>query len=141
MPQGGSVTLGSMIPLIIFAIAYGPIVGIFAGIAFGLVRLMYDPFVVHWIQLLLDYPLAFGAIGLAGIFKNSYTKATIIAFAGRFLMAFISGVVFFGDMAEGTHPIIYSMAYNGTYILVELIIALILINTPQAKSIISQIKK
>ena len=60
-PQGGSITPASMLPIYIFAVMFGPTAGILAGFAFGMIRLIQDPFVIHWAQFFLDYPLSFGA--------------------------------------------------------------------------------
>ena len=68
MPFGGSVSL-EMIPLILLSLRQGRRVGVVAGATYGLLDLAIDPFVVHPLQLLLDYPLAFGVLGLAGLFK------------------------------------------------------------------------
>src|SRR5712692_9262163 len=70
LPQGGSITLASMVPVLLFALRRGPKLGVIAGAILGLVVLVEMPFVVHPAQLLLDYPLAFGALGLAGLFLN-----------------------------------------------------------------------
>ncbi|SHF55540.1 energy-coupled thiamine transporter ThiT [Caldanaerobius fijiensis DSM 17918] len=71
MPQGGTITPASMLPLFVYAYIFGPTAGITAGVAYGFLQLIQDAFVVHWVQLLLDYPLAFGALGIAGFFKKS----------------------------------------------------------------------
>ncbi|MFQ6135429.1 MAG: energy-coupled thiamine transporter ThiT, partial [Nitrososphaerales archaeon] len=70
LPQGGSVTLGAMIPILLFSLRRGPKLGILAGMIFGLVVLIEEPFIYHPLQVLLDYPLAFGSLGLAGLFRN-----------------------------------------------------------------------
>ena len=142
LPQGGSITLASMFPLVLYSMVFGPVAGIVAGIAYGFLQLIQDMWVVNIAQLLLDYPLAFGCIGLAGLaptaIKNVYARtalALIIAFFGRGFMHIASGVLFFGEYApEGVSPLAYSLGYNGTVILGELVItlilALILVNTP-----------
>lgn len=142
LPQGGSITPASMFPLVLYSIVFGPVAGIIAGIAYGLLQLIQDMYAVNIVQLLLDYPLAFGCIGLAGLapkhIKNTYLRvglATTLGVFGRCVMHTISGVIFFADYApEGVSPIVYSSVYNGTFLLVELIITLvlafILINTP-----------
>jgi energy-coupled thiamine transporter ThiT len=58
MPQGGSVSLG-MLPLFVLAFRRGLVPGLVAGALYGLVDLMVNPYVVHWAQLILDYPLAY----------------------------------------------------------------------------------
>ena len=70
LPQGGSVTAGSMVPVIWFSLRRGPKIGIFACVLYGLVQLMVEPFVYNPVQVLLDYPIAFGALGLAGFFQK-----------------------------------------------------------------------
>lgn len=70
LPQGGSVTAGSMVPVIWLSLRRGPKIGLFACILYGLVQLMVEPFIYHPAQVLLDYPIAFGALGLAGFFQK-----------------------------------------------------------------------
>ncbi|MCL1970509.1 MAG: energy-coupled thiamine transporter ThiT [Candidatus Bathyarchaeota archaeon] len=128
MPQGGSVTLASMVPLIWLALRRGPKVGIFAGVIYGFVQLAILPEVYYPTQLLLDYPLAFGCIGLAGFFKTHSILGTTIAVAGRWVMHVISGAIFFAEYApEGMNPWLYSSIYNGSYLFVELVISCILV--------------
>jgi len=83
-------------------------------------------YIVHPIQVLLDYPIAFGCLGLAGAFRERAPfLGVVVGMTGRFLSHFVSGVIYFADYApEGMSPIIYSAIYNGTYILPELAISL-----------------
>lgn len=125
-PQGGSVTPASMLPMIFFAVAFGPVAGIVAGIAYGFLQLIQDPYVVHWAQLFLDYPLAFGAIGLAGLYRNNLPVSTLIGGAGRFAMHFISGIIFFGSYApEGMNVMLYSLMVNGLVIGTDTLICVV----------------
>lgn len=94
-PQGGSITPASMLPMFIFAVIFGPIPGIIAGFAYGFLQLIQDPYVIHWAQLFLDYPLAFGAMGLAGLYRKNLSIACLIGGFGRFVMSFLSGAIFF----------------------------------------------
>ena len=134
MPQGGSITLVSMFPIILYAMVFGPVAGIIAGVANGFLQLIQDPWLVNWAQAFLDYPLAFGFLGLAGLaprfIKNTQVRtvmAVSIAVLGRGLMHFLSGFIFFAEYApEGQSPIAYSLIYNSSYIIPELIITLIL---------------
>lgn len=142
LPQGGSITLASMFPLVLYSMVFGPVAGIVAGIAYGFLQLIQDMWVVNLAQLLLDYPLAFGCIGLAGIapkaIKNIQLRtavAIIIALMGRGIMHIISGTLFFADYApEGMSPFIYSLGYNGAVIggelVITLVLAMILVSTP-----------
>lgn len=146
MPYGGSVTLASMFPIILYSMVFGPIPGIIAGIAYGFLQLIQDAWVLNWAQLLFDYPLAYGCLGLAGIMPKFIEKLQVrtfigitIAILGRGLMHFISGVIFFADSApEGMNPIYYSFIYNASYLVPEtiitLILALILVSTPIYKT-------
>lgn len=142
MPQGGSITPASMLPLFIYAYIYGPAAGITAGAAYGLLQLIQDAYVVHWAQLLLDYPLAFGALGLAGYFAKSLPLGIIVGGLGRFIFHFISGFVFFGSYApKGVNPIYYSLGYNATVLAPEIAICLVVALIPQIRNAIEYVKR
>lgn len=122
LPQGGSVTLGAMIPILLFSLRRGARLGILAGAIFGLVVLYQEPFIYHPVQVLLDYPIAFGALGLAGLFRAQPILGVGAGIFGRFVPHFLSGVIFFAMFAPaGTHPALYSAIYNGSYLGVEFI--------------------
>ncbi len=124
MPEGGRVTLAAMVPIFFVALRRGPRIGILAGIAFGLVVLVEEPFIYHPVQVLLDYPLAFGALGLAAFFRNSPVLGVAVGIGGRFLCHFTSGLVFFATYAPaGMNPALYSAIYNAWYLIPELIIS------------------
>ena len=124
---GGSISLGSMVPIILISFVYGPSVGLFTGFLFGIFKLILDPYILNPIQVLFDYPLPFMAVGISGFFKNKYIGASV-GMLLRFICHFISGVVFFGAYApEGMSPIIYSLSVNGTAVGGELIICLVLL--------------
>ncbi len=126
MPQGGSVTLEN-IPLLIFSLRWGIKAGMGAGVVAGIVQLMLGGYVVHPVQALLDYPLAFGALGLAGSVRRPIWVGLSLGSFLRFACHVLSGVVFFGSYApEGTNVWLYSTIYNGSYMLPNLIIAFIL---------------
>ena len=130
LPQGGRITLASMVPLFFVALRRGPKVGIMAGIAFGFVALTLDSFafVVNPIQVALDYPLAFGALGLSGFFKKSPIIGVAVGVVGRFICHFISGLVFFATYAPaGEAPAIYSAVYNGSFLSIEFVMTAIII--------------
>lgn len=127
-PQGGSVTLGSMVPILIIAFMYGPLVGFLTGFLYGIITLFMDPYILHPVQVLFDYPLPFLALGLAGFFKQNKLLGTSVAIFGRFICHFISGVAFFGSFApEGMSPIVYSLFVNGLLVGVEGVICLVII--------------
>lgn len=130
MPFGGSISL-EMIPLILLALRQGPAVGVITGAAYGLLNLAVEPFVVHPVQVIFDYPLAFGALGLAGFFRPTVRGAvagTAVAVLARFAAHFVSGVAFFASYApEGWNPYLYSAAYNAAYLVPSLVIALVVV--------------
>lgn len=128
MPQGGSITLASMIPVMLLAYRRGVKVGIIGGIVFGLVQMVIEGYVYYPIQIILDYPLAFACLGLAGFFKKLPPVGVVVALVGRFLCHLVSGAVFFAEYAPaGQNPWLYSAVYNGGYIFVEMVISVVLI--------------
>jgi thiamine transporter len=137
MPEGGRVTLAGMAPIFFVAIRRGPRIGVIAGIALGLVVLVEEPFIYHPIQVLLDYPLAFGALGFAGFFRKWPLVGVAVGIAGRFVCHFISGVVFFATFAPaGMNPALYSALYNAYYLVPEFIITSIVVYLLQKRNIL-----
>lgn len=132
MPQGGSITPASMLPIIIYSIIFGPVAGITTGIAYGFLQFFQDGSAVHWTQLFLDYPLAFGFLGIAGMTPRKINLpsriiiGTFIAVLGRGLMHVLSGVIFFAEYAGEQNPWIYSIIYNGTFLSIETIITIVI---------------
>lgn len=131
MPQGGSVTLASVLPILIMSYAYGPEVGMLTGFLFGIVNLFMGPFIIHPFQTLLDYPVPFMLIGVAGYFRNRYAGA-VMAHILRLIPHVLSGVIFFAEYApEGMNsgPGLwwYSITYNAPFILGELAIILVIL--------------
>jgi thiamine transporter len=128
LPQGGTITFGEMVPILLVALRRGPKVGVFAGAIFGIVDVYFEPFVYNPIQFLLDYPLAYGALGLAGFFRGRSVlySGVGVAFAigCRFVSHFFSGIIFFASFApSGENPALYSAIYNATYLLPGLLIS------------------
>ena len=141
-PQGGSVTLGSMIPLMLLTYRYGASVGVFAGFIFGLINIILDPFILHPVQVLFDYPLPFMAVGLAALYQKNIIVSTFLVFAGKFVCHFISGVVFFASYApEGSSPIIYSLTVNGLMILPECLICCVLMKILPVQRLVDAMDK
>lgn len=88
MPNGGSVTLGGMLPLFFISFAYGPEVGMLAGFAYSLMNLVMAPYILHPVQVLFDYPLPFMALGLAGCFPRHHMAGITAAVAVRLFSIF-----------------------------------------------------
>ncbi len=145
MPMGGSVTLFSMFFITFTGYLFGPWVGLTVGVAYGLLQMIVDPYIVSLPQLLVDYPFAFGALGLSGFFSN--TKGGLITgylagVLGRYLFAILSGVIFFGMYApEGTSALMYSVTYNGGYLAAEAVMTIVLLLIPAVRKGLAQVKK
>lgn len=144
LPTGGSITLFSMLFVVLIGYWYGPVVGLLAGVTYGLLRLILGPYIVSLPQMLVDYPLAFGALGISGFFsdkKNGLLIGYIAAVFGRFFFAVLSGVIFFGMYApEGMNPLLYSISYNGFYLCAEGLLTLILLAVPAVRKAMMSVK-
>ena len=136
LPQGGSINIG-MVPIFWLAYRRGPRIGIFAGAVFGVVDLAIEPFVVNPFQFILDYPLAFGLLGVAGFFQKAPVAGVVVGATSRFISHFVSGVVYFSNYAGGENPLVYSAIYNGSYMLPSLIICAIIIGMLQKSKAIN----
>lgn len=144
-PTGGSITLLSMLVICLPGYFFGLGAGLMSGIAYGILQLMIDPYVLYPTQLVIDYLLAFGALGLSGIFSNSkfgLIKGYIAGILGRYVFVVISGWIFFGAYAwEGWAPLPYSLAYNAIYIFSEAAITIIILAVPAVQNGMARIKK
>lgn len=141
-PQGGSITPASMLLMCVFAVMFGPTAGILAGFAFGMIRLIQDPFIIHWAQFFLDYPLSFGALGLAGLYRKNIAISCLIGGFARFFVNFLSGVIFFGSYApEGMNVMIYSLAVNGAVIGTDTLICAAVALIPQVQNAIKHVER
>ncbi len=137
-PQGGAVTLGAMVPLLLLSYRYGPGIGALVGFLYGLLHMMQNPFILHPIQVLFDYPLPFVAIGLAGALPHHLVVSTVLAFLGRFLCHFVSGLVFFSSYApEGMSPVIYSLTVNASLMIPECLICCLILKLLPVRRLLS----
>ena len=123
MPQGGSINLAGMLPLVLFMVACGPLKGFVVGCAYGFLLLITDPYVIHPVQLLLDYPLASGAMILGCLATLLPVRkqwqlpiAVLLAGIGKYTMAVLSGSIFFAEYAGDQNAWIYSLVYNISYL-------------------------
>ena len=126
MPQGGSVSLAAVVPIWVVALRRGPFVGAMAGVALGLINFLQNPQAIHPLQPVLDYPLAFGLLGLAGVRKENPIFGAITAVMAKFSCHVVSGVLFFGIyVPAGQNPLHYSLLYNLSVVLPDLVVALV----------------
>ncbi len=145
MPQGGSISL-EMLPIFFIALRWGLKEGLLAGFVYGLLQLAFNPFIIHPVQLILDYPLPYMLLGLSGIFVKQIKQfkekkiniyiifAMLLGGFFRFISHVLSGVVFFSTYApEGTNVWIYSIIYNASFIIPSLIVCYIIIAVMKKK--------
>ena len=145
LPQGGSVSLFGMLPIVICAYFFGTRRAVMCGMCVGMIDLIFKPYVIHPIQLLLDYPLAFGAIGFAGLIfmakKDGLIPAYLFGVLCRYICAVISGVVFFGAYApEGFSALTWSLWYNVLYLAIEAAGTVVLLLIPSVRHSLKRIK-
>ncbi len=134
MPQGGSVTFASLLPLALYSYMFGTRKGVVAGVVYGLLQFVQSPQFYQPMQVLLDYPIAFASIGLAGIGRNAkflkgvqlkFAFGTIVAVLFRYASHTISGYFVFYSWSAGQNPLVYSLVYN-SYVAVDLAIVLVM---------------
>ncbi len=130
MPQGGSIAL-TMVPILLIAFRRGAVAGMTVGAIYGAISMMIAGVIYHPASIFLDYILAFGLIGVAGFFRKDLKAIIFGTIAGvgcRFISSLISGAVLFGSYApEGQNPWIYSLIYQSTYMIPELLICIAVI--------------
>lgn len=144
-PTGGSITLLSMLVVCLPGYFFGIGAGLMTGLAYGVLQLLIDPYVLYPMQLVMDYFLAFGALGLSGLFsnaKNGLLKGYIVGVLGRYVFTVASGCIFFASYAwEGWGALPYSMVYNGIYIFAEAGVSIVVILLAPVKSAIGRIHR
>lgn len=170
MPSGGSVTPFSMLVIIVATYVMGTRRGLMTGMVAGLLDLLINPYVIHPVQLLLDYPLAVGSLAFCGLVfwdKLAGTPAaedaktqkpslrekvfgtplvlipgTILGCLGRYLCTFLSGAIFFGEYAaEGFSAVTWSLYYNGLYIGIELVLTIALLCVPAVRELFARLRR
>ena len=136
LPNGGSLP-PAMFPILLFAVRWGLKDGLLAGFVFGLLQLIFDgAYAWGWQSMLLDYLVAFPPLGLAGLFKGKkwgIFAGTVLGCLGRFIVHFISGITIYRIYEPTevfnttfTNPYLYSAVYNGSYVLVDLVLCLVI---------------
>ncbi|MBR2699883.1 MAG: energy-coupled thiamine transporter ThiT [Clostridia bacterium] len=148
MPQGGFITPAAMLPLVLFMVACGPLQGFVVGCAYGLLLLITDPYVIHPIQLLLDYPLASGAMILGCLAtllpiqrRWQLPIAVLLAGIGNYIMAVLSGAIFFAEYAGEQNAWIYSLTYNISYLGPNVLFCMLISCIPGMTRMVDMIKK
>ena len=137
MPTGGSVTLVSFLPIMLFAFVYGTKKGLLVGFLYGLLQAVQDPWLIHPAQFLIDYPLAFSCVCFAGVFTDlnlfnrseplRFALSALLAGTFRYVCHVLSGVFAFGAYAidaGATNLFTFSVVYN-SYVFVDVALVII----------------
>ncbi|NLJ24909.1 MAG: energy-coupled thiamine transporter ThiT [Firmicutes bacterium] len=137
MPYGGSITL-EMVPILVVSLRHGPKSGAWSGLILGLLKLLLDAYIIHPVQLVMDYPLPYAVLGIAGFFAHQPLTGVIMASIARYVVHVLAGVIFWGSYApSGTSPWVYSLSYNASYLIPNAILAavviMLLMKTPLIK--------
>ena len=136
MPLGGKLTPVSMLPVCLIAVMYGTRYAVLPCLAYGFIQLFLGG-VFGWglslgqliACMLLDYVVAYGCMALAGLWRKNGIKgicaSIALAMLGRFMCHFASGVILWRTLDVFNNPYIYSLAYNGAYMLPEMILTVV----------------
>lgn len=144
MPQGGSITPASMLPVMLFAYAFGFGPGLICSLAYGVLQMFQDMYIVGWMQATLDYILAFGALSVVALFRKwesplNFSVGVVVAGLLRVICHVLSGVIYFADYApEGMDPLVYSLAYNLTSVGVDALICAVIAFIPGVRKFARQ---
>ena len=144
MPQGGSVKLFSMFFVCLPGYFFGPVIGILSSVSYGILDLILNPYITHPAQLILDYILAYGALGLSGFFmgkKHGLYLGYLTGVFGRFVFSTLSGVIFFYMYAGEQNVWVYSSIYQIQYIGIEAAITMVVILLPVFKNGIERVRR
>lgn len=132
---GGSITVVSMLPILLAGYRHGIKWGLLTGITYAVLQILLDiAQISSWGlspaifvgTLLLDYLLAYGGLSFAGLFhgkKHGLWISAIVCLTWRYLMHVLSGIILFAEYDQiGFTPLTWSLAYNGSYMLPELVL-------------------
>jgi len=133
LPYDGSITVVSMLPIFAYAAYFGPGYGFTAAFAYSLLQVIQGAYIVHPIQFILDYFVAFTCLGLASFFPKNLPLGSAVGGLARMLASTVSGVVFFGAYAADygfTNVWAYSLVYNFFSIGIDTILCVIVAALP-----------
>jgi thiamine transporter len=145
MPQGGSVTPFSMLPIFLAAYYFGVSRGLLVGAGVGILNLLLNPYIVHPVQVLMDYPIAFAALALGGVLRNrkkiGMVAGYLLGVFCRYLVAVLSGVIFFSAYApENFNGLTWSLWYNLTYLGVEAVMTVLVLFLPVVRTTLEKLR-
>lgn len=155
---GGSVTLASFVPIMIYAYAFGPTKGFVVGLIHGLLNFIEDPYILTPATFVFDYLLAFMSVGVMGFFGKMRREergvlpvvlGAVCVFAIRFISHLLSGMIFFDAFGASSgfpawassNAFIYSFIYQCTYIPADALIATMVLVFLAKKGILDKLTK
>ena len=142
LPFGGTITLVSMLPIFAYAAYFGPVYGFTAAFAFSLLQVIQGAYIVHPIQFILDYFVAFTLLGLASFFPKSLPLGALVGGFARMLASTVSGAVFFGSYAADfgfTNVWAYSLVYNFFSIGVDTLLCVVVAAMPPVQKLFKRV--
>lgn len=147
MPWGGSVTLCSMLFICLIGYWYGVKTGVMAGLAYGILQFLQEPYVLSGFQVCCDYVFAFAALGLSGLFmnaKNGLLKGYLLGAFARGVFHALGGYLYWMEYMPDNFPksltAVYPIAYNYAYIGVEAVITVVILSLPAMKRAMEQLR-
>lgn len=142
MPQGGSITLASALPIILFGYIYGWKPGFVVAFAYSLLQMIQSPgYVMNVPQALLDYVVAFTILGIAGCFRKNIFLGTVSAYVLRYFAHVGAGLLWYQQYnATSFSGTAYCFLYNLVFLLPELCICLIILAVPNVQKLIRQLQ-
>ena len=135
LPQGGSITVG-MLPIFLYCARWGFGPGLLASFVYSVLQLLLDgAYAWGWQSMLGDYIVAYTVLGLAGLFhaqRYGFFTGSVVGSLARFLVHYLVGVWVWGEYMPETFfgmtmttPWFYSFLYNGSYMVIDMAICLI----------------
>ena len=145
MPFGGSITLCSMLPIMIYAAWAGPKYGFLVAFAYAVLQFVQGTYPgIHWGSIIMDYGFAFTALGLTSLFRNEKMLPIGILCAGfaRMIFSCISGYILFASYApEGMNPLLYTVIYNFMTIGIDTIICFVVYVIPPVRKMFGKARE
>lgn len=139
LPYGGSITAFSALPLILVAYRHGVWQGLITAFAHALIQLMLGANTLSYATsagaavaiVVLDYLLAFTVLGLGGLFRRkcesqgtALVLGVLLTCGLRYVCHVIAGcTVWAGLSIPDSAALLYSLAYNATYMIPETLVA------------------
>ncbi|MEA4869375.1 MAG: energy-coupled thiamine transporter ThiT [Christensenella sp.] len=142
LPFGGTITLLSMLPIFAYAAYFGPLYGYTAAFAFALLQVVQGAYIVHPVQFVLDYFVAFTLLGTAAFFPKNLPVGAAVAGFLRMIASTVSGAIFFADSGFEygfTNPWVYSLIYNFLTIGVDTILCVIVAALPPVQRLFQRV--